>query len=158
VKFALTRIRHRAFQVGIVLKGLDGALEVVFGAPLLLTKLQRVQETVWYLTRSELIENPDNLLANFAVNKTEHLSIGTLHFAGAYLLCHGLIKVGLAIGLLRGFRWSYPSALLFLVTFIVYQLYRIYHTHSLTLSFFTTFDIAIALLIWIEWTHARNRS
>ena len=157
MKFGSTRLRHQAFQVGIVFKGLDGALEIIVGAALLLTTLQRIQGIVGSLTNHELIENPKDLLANFAVNKAEHLSTGTLHFSGVYLVCHGIIKVGLAIGLLRGLRWSYPSALLFLAIFVLYQLYRLYHTHSLALVFFTVFDILIVLLISLEWTNARNR-
>lgn len=158
MNFGSTRLRHKAFQVGIALKGLDGALEAVIGAALLLTTLQRIQEIVGLLTNHELIENPKDFLANLAVNKAEHLSNGTLQFSGAYLVCHGMIKAGLAIGLLRGLRWSYPSAILFLTIFILYQLYRLYHTHSLALIFFTVFDIVIVLLISLEWTNARIRS
>jgi len=156
MKSITSRFRHRAFQIGVILKGLDGTLEVVIGAALLVTTLQAVQGIVGFLTRGELIEDPDDFFANLAVNQASHLSTSTQHFAGAYLLGHGIIKVVLAIGLLRGLRWSYPVALLFIVGFIFYQLYRLFHTHSLALGVFTGLDIVIVVLIWLEWKRGAN--
>lgn len=158
MKTTSQRLYHRAFQIGIVLKGFDGALETAGGTALLLTTRPAIQRIVALLTRHELVEDPHDLLANLLVRAAHHLSIGTQHFAGVYLLGHGVIKISLAVGLLRGWFWSYPAALLFLATFIVYQLYRLLHTHSITLSLFTVFDVAIVLLIWREWHYAKNRS
>lgn len=157
MKIFTPRFRHRAFQVGIVLKGLDGTLEIVIGAALLVTTLQAVQGIVRLATRGELIEDPDDFFANFAVHQASHLSTSDQHFAGAYLLGHGIIKMVLAIGLLRGQRWSYPTALLVLVAFIFYQLYRLCHTHSLALGAFTGLDVLIVLLIWLEWRRGSKR-
>ncbi len=112
VKLIMQRLWHRAFQVGIVLKGFDGALqlEVAGGTALLLA----TQRAVALLIHEDLIEDPHDFLANLLVQTVQHLSIGTQHFAGVYLVGHGIIKIGLAIGLLRGLLWSYPLALLFL--------------------------------------------
>jgi uncharacterized membrane protein len=151
MKFITPRLRHRAFQAGILFKGLDGTLEIMIGTALLLTTLQAIRGIVWLATRGELIEDPDDFFANLAVHQASRLSTSSQHFAGAYLLGHGIIKVALAVGLLRGQRWSYPTALPVLMAFICYQLYRLYHTHSLALGVFTGLDIVIVLLIWLEW-------
>jgi uncharacterized membrane protein len=156
MKFMLQRLWHRAFQVGIVIKGFDGALEVAGGSALLLTTQPAIQRCIVLLTHGELVENPHDFLANLIGKTAQHLSIDTQHFAGAYLVGHGIIKIGLAIGLLRGLLWSYPVALLFLTVFIIYQLYRLFHTQSITLSLLTAFDFAIVLLIWREWRHAKT--
>lgn len=153
----MQRLWHQAFQVGIVLKGFDGALEVAGGTALLLTTQAAIQRSIAFLTHGELLEDPHDFLANLLVQAAQHLSIGTQHFAGVYLVGHGIIKIALAIGLLRGLLWSYPLALLFLSAFIIYQLYRLGHTHSITLSLFTAFDFAIVLLIWREWQRAKTR-
>jgi uncharacterized membrane protein len=92
-----------------------------------------------------------------AVHQASHLSTSTQHFAGAYLLAHGIIKVVLAVGLLRGLRWSYPTALAVLAAFIVYQVYRFYQTHSLAMAVFTGLDMVIVLLIWLEWKRGDKR-
>jgi uncharacterized membrane protein len=157
VKFIAPRLRHRAFQVGILLKGLDGTLEVVIGTGLLVTTRQALRGIVRLATRGELIEDPDDFFSNLAVHQASHLSTSTQHFAGAYLLGHGIVKVVLAIGLLRGLRWSYPTALAVLAAFIFYQVYRLYHTHSLALVAFTVLDMVIVLLIWLEWKPGGKR-
>jgi uncharacterized membrane protein len=92
------------------------------------------------------------------LHTTASLSTGTQHFASAYLLVHGAIKVGLVAGLLRGWRAAYPTALLVLTAFIGYQCWRLFRYHSLALGVFTAIDIAIVLLIWREWRSVRHRS
>lgn len=147
---------HRAFQLGIILKGLDGVLEMIGGAALLLTTRPEIGHVITLLTRAELIEDPRDFIANHVVHLSQQVSVGTQHFAGVYLLAHGLIKIGLVSGLLRGLRWSYPTALLFLTSFIVYQLYRLLHSQSILLCFLTVLDCAIVILIWREWRQAKK--
>ncbi|MEO9079362.1 MAG: DUF2127 domain-containing protein [Rhodanobacter sp.] len=146
---------HRAFDVGIVLKGLDGLVELVSGGILLLTARPALLGIAHWLTRQELIEDPDDFFANHLLLLTQKLSIGSWHFAGAYLLGHGLVKLGLVLALWRGARWAYPTAMAFLSAFIVYQCYRWLHHASLFLALLTLLDAVIVLLIGIEW-HRRS--
>lgn len=146
------RICHRAFDIGIVLKGLDGLLECMGGVALLLTAPRAILDVVGWLTREELIEDPGDFVANHLVHLAQQLSLGTQHFAGAYLLGHGVIKLGLVIGLLRGARWSYPVAVAFLTAFIGYQSYRLMYAPSFALSLLTALDIAVVILIVREWS------
>ncbi len=134
-----------------MLKGLDGLLECIAGLALLLTTRNAILDVVGWLTREEIVEDPGDFVANHLVHLAQQLSLGTQHFAGIYLLGHGLIKLGLVIGLLRGARWSYPVAVAFLTAFIGYQSYRLAHTPSLSLSLLTAMDIAVVLLIVYEW-------
>ncbi len=94
---------------------------------------------------------PHGAIATWLLHATEHLSSGTQHFASAYLLVHGAIKVGLVAGLMRGWHAAYPLALLLLTAFIGYQCYRLFRFHSPALAVFTAVDIVIVLLIWHEW-------
>ncbi|MEO8746971.1 MAG: DUF2127 domain-containing protein [Rhodanobacter sp.] len=143
---------HRAFDVGIVLKGLDGLFEVVAGAILLLTSHPTLLGIAHWLTRAELIEDPDDFLANHLLHLAQKLSIGSWHFAGAYLLGHGMVKLGLVIGLWRGARWAYPTAMAVLTAFIAYQCYRWLHHASVFLALLTVMDAVIVLLIGVEWS------
>lgn len=147
---------HRAYQVGIVLKGLDGMFEIAGGTALLLTSQPVIRHLAALLTREELAEDPRDFIATHAVHLAQNLSLGTQHFAGLYLLAHGLIKVGLVAGLLRGLHGSYPIALLFLTAFIAYQIYRLSHALSLSLGLLTVIDIAIVVLIWHEWRRVKS--
>jgi uncharacterized membrane protein len=149
---------HRLFQAGVLVKALDGVLEIIGAAVLLVTTPAVIQGFVRMLTHEELIEDPHDPIANLIVHMSHGFSIRAQYFAGAYLLAHGLIKVGLTIGLLRGVLWVYPAALLFLVTFVFYQVDCIVHTHSVTLALLTVFDLLVVVLIWHEWRRARFKA
>lgn len=151
------KFAHRLFQFGILLKGLDGLLELAGGAALLLTTQPAIRQAIAMLTKGELAEDPGDYVANLATRTAQHLSPGTQHFAAAYLFLHGLIKIALVAGLLRGWRGSYPLALLVLTAFIGYQLYRLSNTPSLLLSVLTVIDVAVVILIAREWSQVRSR-
>jgi uncharacterized membrane protein len=144
---------HRAFKVGIVIKGLDGLLELVGGSALVLTSRPAIRRAVMLLTRQELIEDPHDVVANYLLHMTQHVSLGTRHFAGIYLLTHGLVKIAMVTGLLRGLRWSYPVAAMLMTAFVGYQGYRLFHQPSLLLGLLTIVDGAILCLIVREWRH-----
>lgn len=142
---------RRAFNVGIFIKGLDGLVELIGGIALLLTNLRSIRTAITWLTHKELIEDPGDVVANHLAHMARQLSMDTQHFAGIYLLAHGLIKISLVAGLLRGLRWSYPAAVAILTAFIGYQGYRLLHTHSISLALLTAIDATVVLLIVHEW-------
>ena len=156
MKFRWRRLYHGAFDAGITLKGLDGLFELIAGLTLLLSSQPALLAAAHWLTRNELIEDPDNFLANHLLHATQKLSIGSWHFAGAYLLGHGLVKIGLVLALWRGLRWAWPTAIAILSAFIIYQGYRWAHHASAFLAFITALDVVIVLLIAIEWRRQRK--
>jgi uncharacterized membrane protein len=109
---------HLLFKIGVVIKVIDGVLEVVVGFALLFTSTAALRNLVDWLTAGELQEDPTDFVANFLVNLSHHLSISTKHFTSAYLLGYRLVKVGLAAGLLRGKLWAYLTALTVLGLFL----------------------------------------
>jgi uncharacterized membrane protein len=146
-----TSFLHRVFALGIWVKGIDGVLEIVGGAILLLTSNATLNQLVIVLTQHELVEDPHDLVANAARQAVAQLSVGTKVFGGVYLIAHGLAKVVLVVGLLRGRRWAYPVAIGFLSLFITYQLYRLSYQLSAGLLLLTLFDVLIVGLIWREY-------
>jgi uncharacterized membrane protein len=147
---------HRLFHAGILLKGVDGALEMVGGLLLLVVQPEALSAIVRFLTAHELSEDPSDRIANLLRQAVQHLSANTQAFAGVYLVAHGLIKVLLVAGLLRGKHWAYPTALWFLGAFVLYQLYRLALTHALGLGILTVFDGGIMYLIWREYRRLRH--
>jgi uncharacterized membrane protein len=111
---------------------------------------------VRFLTQHELAEDPRDLVANALRHAVSGLGPGARLFGAAYLIGHGVVKVMLATGLLRGARWSYPAALAFLAIFIVYQAYRLSYHYSLPLLLLTVVDAGIAALIWREFIRVRG--
>ncbi|MDE2272105.1 MAG: DUF2127 domain-containing protein [Xanthomonadaceae bacterium] len=150
-------VLHFAYLVGITLKGVDGLLEICGGAILLLTSRPAIVRAIASLTRAELYEDPHDFVATHALHLAGNLSPGTQHFASAYLLVHGAIKVGLVAGLVRRWRSAYPIALLLLTAFIGYQCFRLFRYRSPVLAIFTGIDIIIVLLISYEWRRVEGK-
>ncbi len=150
---------HRTFEVGMVLKGLDGVLEVVGGILLLVVSPQAIAHIVRVLTAHELSEDPHDLVARYLLHTAGHLTAGTTLFGAIYLLSHGVAKAVLVALVLRGKLWAYPWMIALLVAFIVYQLYRITAVHfSAGLTALTVFDVALVWLTWREYQSRRSRS
>jgi len=53
-------------------------------------------------------------------------------------------------GLLRKVTWSYPTALITLMLFIAYQVYRLVSQPFLALGVFTAIDAVVIYLIWMS--------
>jgi uncharacterized membrane protein len=142
---------HRLFKIGVLIKGADGILEIIGGLLFLLLQQSALNTVTVFLTAHELSEDPGDWIANSLRHAVENLSLDTRLFASAYLVIHGLVKVFLVTGLLRGKMWAYPTALAFLGAFVFYQSYRFVHTHSIGLLILTAFDLVVVSLIWLEY-------
>ena len=137
------------FKIGLVLKGLDGILEVVGGLLLLFLSPAAIEHIVRMLTAHELSEDPHDLIARYLLHTASHLTTSTTLFGAIYLLSHGGAKIVLVVLVLRDKLWAYPWLIALLLVFIVYQLYRITVVHfSVGLAALTVFD---AVLVWLTW-------
>lgn len=142
---------HFIYRVGVLLKALDGLFEIMGGVGLLMVAGGTLRALVELVTRHELSEDPHDLVANGLMQAAQGFSADSRHFAAAYLLAHGALKVFLAGNLWMEKRWVYPVALWILGAFVAYQGYRLAHTGSLLLAAFTLVDVAILWAIWREW-------
>lgn len=141
----------RAFEIGIILKGLDGAAETIGGLLLLLVSPAQINRVVAKLTQHELSEDPHDWIATHLLRYSHGLTGAAVTFAAIYLLAHGLVKVVLVVALLRNKRWAYPWMIAVLLIFIAYQLYLIALHPTAGLIALTVFDAAVAALTWREW-------
>ena len=141
----------QTFEVGIILKGLDGVLEVIGGLLLLVVSPATIDRIVTGLTQHELSEDPHDFLATHLLKTAHGLTGSAVLFGAVYLLAHGLVKVVLVAALLKNQLWAYPWTIAFLGVFIVYQLYRLSLKPSVGLTALTIFDAVIAWLTWREY-------
>jgi uncharacterized membrane protein len=141
----------QTFEIGIILKGLDGVLEVIGGLLLLMVSPATINRVVTSLTQHELSEDPHDFLANHLLRTAHGLTGSAVLFGAVYLLAHGLVKVILVAALLKNQLWAYPWTIAFLGVFIVYQLYRLRMRPSLGLAALTVFDAVIAWLTYREY-------
>ena len=141
----------QTFEVGIILKGLDGVLEVIGGLLLLVVSSATIDRLVTSLTQHELSEDPHDFLATHLLRTAHGLTGSAVLFGAVYLLAHGLVKVILVTALLKNQLWAYPWTIAFLGVFIVYQLYRLSFQPSVGLTALTIFDAVIAWLAYREY-------
>jgi uncharacterized membrane protein len=148
---SLTRLLHRILELGIILKGFDAILEMIGGILLWFASNITFDQWVISLTQHELVEDPQDKVALLFRQAFSQIFLDAHLFGGAYLLVHGLAKLLLVTGLLRGKLWAYPATFGFLALFIIYQLYQLSYNFSIGLLMLTFFDSVFALLILREY-------
>lgn len=141
----------RVFFISLILKGLDGLLELVAGAVLLLVSPSQIQAAVAAVTSGELAEDPNDLIANLMVRYAGQLNVSLTLFGALYLLVHGVVKVLLVGAVLRDHLWAYPWLIGFLVAFISFQGYELAVHFTWGLLLLTLFDIFIVYLTVREY-------
>jgi uncharacterized membrane protein len=146
----------RVFEIGIIGKGLNGAVELLGGLLLLFVTPDRIRELAVSLTRVELSEDPHDFIATHLLHTTNGLTGNAVLFGAVYLLAHGAVKVVLVAALLLNKLWAYPWMIVVLLLFIGYQLYRISLTPTAGLIALTIFDVVILVLTWREFRQQRR--
>ena len=136
---ALTLL-DRTFFINLILKGLDGVLELIGGILPLVISPAQIGAIARFLTQHEIAEDPHDLIANSLIDLTSSLNLSAALFGAIYLLLHGLVKVVLVWAVLRDQLWAYPWMIAFLLIFIVYQGYQIAGSFSWGLTLLTAFD------------------
>jgi uncharacterized membrane protein len=145
---------HLIFVLSVLLKALNGVLEIILGVAFLFTST--LAGLVQTLVQGELIEDPADIVANSIQHFLPFLT-HSQYFISFYLLSHGVIKIFLVVGLLRNKVWAYPAAIIVFALFIIYQLYRYSFTHSIWLILLTIFDLFVIWLTWHEYRLLKNR-
>jgi uncharacterized membrane protein len=79
----------QTFEVAIILKGLDGVLEVLGGLLLLVVTPATINRIVAWLTEHELSQDPHDFIATHLLNTAHGLTKSAVLFGSLYLLSHG---------------------------------------------------------------------
>lgn len=149
------RVLDLVFLIGVLLKGIDGLVELIGGAFLLFITPAQLFGAANAVTAEELSEDPHDLIANLIINGVSHVHAGAVMFVAAYLLLHGAVKIAIVIALLIGSRRVYPWAMAALGAFLIFQVYELVTNPSIGVAILTVFDAVIIWLTWREWR--RNR-
>ena len=156
-RFLKQKIWHRLFEVGVALKALNSAWETLAGV-FLLTRLHSwLSYIIIFFGRSQLLGGRDDFLFKLLSDQIRHLDVVSVRtFVGIYLLFHGLMNAFLAYNLYRNRLWAYPVMIVFISLFMLYQVYRLFHTHSVVLFGVTLFDFVFIFLTWHEYQTQKN--
>jgi uncharacterized membrane protein len=150
-QFGKAHLRELLFRAGVLLKGLDGVLEVAGGIALWSVSPELIVRLVGLLTQDEIAEDPHDFVAGYLRRLASHFSLASQHFLALYLLGHGVVKIFVVVALLRNKLWGYPLAIIVFGGFIVYQVYRFISTGGFGLVALTIFDLIVIVLIWFEY-------
>ena len=104
-----------------------------------------------WLVVNELTEDPTDMLGSALRRVAESLSLDTHDFFAIYLGAHGLIKLFIIVSLARGLRWAFPTGIVVLGAFVLYQSYHFVIGPSVILFAITSFDMFVIALIWREY-------
>jgi uncharacterized membrane protein len=152
-----TTASDRVFWVALAIKAIDGAAQLVGALLLLIVSPTVITGLANTIVTHDLLGNPNGSLAH-------HLSISANKFADGssrtftivYLLLHAMVKLGLVAALWRKIKVAYPIAAVVLAAFVVYEIVRTFHTHSIMLPIFAAMDIITIFLIYREYQHLKS--
>ena len=142
---------HQLFEVSVALKGLHALIEIVSGLLLYFVSTATIVALIDRLTKSELLEDPNDFIAHHVTRFGQGFSAEAHHFYAFYLLSHGLVKAVLVIGLLRQKLWAYPASFVVFGAFITYQLYRYSYTQDVSLILLSALDLIVIALAFHEY-------
>ena len=147
----------KLFRVAIAIKGLDGGLQVIGALVLAVIPPAVISGFAHAVITRDLLGDQSGTLATHLSKAAADFTGGdTRVFAILYLLLHGIVKLALVIAMLKKLLPAYPIAVVVLAGFVVYELWRAVHTHSIALPFFAALDIVIIVLILREYRQLRR--
>ncbi len=144
------------FEIGILLKMLDGIIETIIGLVLLLIRPEHVTHWAHKLTAAELAQDPHDFIASHIVKWANDYTKQAAVFAAIYLLSHGIIKIVLVYEVMRNHLWAYIALIVVTLGFVAYQLVHVFEKFSVGFVLLTLFDFAIVYLTAREYAKQKR--
>ena len=144
------------FRVGMVWRIVYGTARVLLGIVLLRVMGRDFSDLFAGLMQHELAEDPGDILYTLTgalvqhtafLHHHTHFTFTISYFLVAYFIFWGLIDIFISVGILRGQHWAYGAGMVLIASFVVYEIARVLHTHSLVLGMIILVDIGILALI-----------
>jgi uncharacterized membrane protein len=148
---------ERMFKVAITVKGIDGGLQLAGALLLLVVPAKLITGVANDIVTRDLLGDPNGTLATHLSTAANHFAnSNTRWFAIIYLLAHGIIKLALVWALVKRVMPAFPIAVVVLLAFVVYEIWRAVHTHSIALPIFAAIDLIIIALVIREYLKLRR--
>ena len=134
------------FRVGMFWRIGYGAVRLVFGFSLLHLVGTPLSDLFFKALSRELIEDPSDIFIRLSEAILQHQSLTVTYFLAAHFMFWGLVDIALSVQVLRKKLWAFPLSMTLIGLFVLYEVYRLTHTHSYILAVVIVFDI---MLIWL---------
>lgn len=128
-----------------------GTLRLVLGITLLKYVGTPAIDLFHQIMQHEFIEDPNDLLLSMIGQLVSAHGFSITLFLASYLIFWGIADVFLSITMLRHHVWAFPVSMTLIGAFILCEMYRFTHTHSLMLLLVIAIDIIVIWLIWREY-------
>jgi len=147
----------RAFWLSLIIKGIDGALQLIGGVAVLFIEPGTLSRWFRYLTRYLLHRKPHNSESNFIHSAAAQFGISVETLVCIYLLSHGVIKVLLVYGLLKRKLWVFPAALAGFGFFLAVEIYRISEHFYWGILILMCVDIFVITMVILEYMKVKKK-
>lgn len=142
---------HGLYKISVIVKGVDGILEVAGGILLIFFSPLTITRSILFFAHHELVEDPRHPLINYLYQIASGLSLQRRQFYSLLFLSHGAVKLVMVSGLMRNKMWAYPATMVIFTAFVFYQTFEMYFSPSILLVAITVIDIFVVLLIGREY-------
>ncbi len=139
------------FDLGLILKAINGAIEVVAALVVAFIPRTLVVQLVNFVTAGELTEDRSDIVSQALRTVGHYFAVSNGFIVAAYLFLHGIIKVALVLGIFAGKRLAYPLFMLALGVFGAYEAYLGIMRNELLLGLLGAFDFVLLLLTFYEF-------
>ena len=139
------------FDLALILKGVDGALEVAGALLVLFVPPALIVRVAEFVTAGELATDPNDFIAVTIRDLAHSFAVHTHYFIALYLALHGLIKVLLVLGIFAKKRIAYPLFMVALAVFGAYEAYRGIALREVLLQALAVFDFVLLVLTVYEY-------
>lgn len=144
------------FRLGLWWRVFYGIVKVVFGGVLWWIAGGGIARLFYRVMSHEIAQDPSDFFVHFVGPKLAHLPVTVTHFVAFYFIFWGIAELFLSIQILKKNIWAYPVAIILLSVFTLYELFRVAHTHSFTLTVVILIDAAVVWLLYREYRRLRS--
>ncbi len=139
------------FDLALILKIANGALEVLAALLILFVPPSLVLRLAEFATSRELAQDIDDPIAIAIQASAQAFAVHSHYFLAAYLVLHGGVKVLLVLGIFAKKKVAYPLFMFALAVFGSYEAYRGFVLDEMLLKAIAVFDLALLLLTAHEY-------
>ncbi len=145
------------FRIGMGWRIFYGSLRLMLGFALLRVIGTPLAYLFYRIMSPAIIEDPNDFLLRVTGPLLQHLSLTVTYFLAAYLIFWGIVDIFFSISLLKHRMWAFPVSIYLIGAFVLYELYRFSHTHSLILAGVIAIDLVLLWLIREEYHELKVR-
>lgn len=143
------------FYGGLSLKAINAFIEIIGGIVMLLINHDWLNTMIKVIALPELREDSSDIIMNYLVTLSQNTPITTMHSIAVYMLLHGLTKLVAIVLLWKKKLWAYLPVVGVFGLFIAYECYSYIHSHSPFMLAIIIIDLAIIVVVILEYKHLK---